>query len=475
MKILIKLLHLIYAGLLRLYPRRFREQFADEMQAVFERVLNDSVSTSGQFLLTVVREFGGLPANLLWQHWLELTKVTHGVAGYLEDERPSSWPEAILTALPYGAIILVSFVQFGPYTAPIFLITAVLAVIVAWRRKRPRWSAGWLSLLLFVGVSFLSSFIYMFAGEWNTPQTLVVHLVGEVLLPVGLGIVLYAVYQYDTLNGMLMVLFLFLFTNPFALEFVPQPLNTIVRGGTQIVIMVTALWLARRGRRTTGVGLMVGASILIGLALSITAEYGNSFTSSTGSVVNVVRGFLPNMLSSLALLFGPLLLRAVWDIARRSGPPGPLGHWLAVLGLALVLAGMLGSYRLFLPDDIAAFRENVSIWFTAAIWGGIALYVGGLALTGLAARRSGLPLNLKLFSLLAGLLFTSLFVFQLPGIIATRALPALVPGVNNLIYARQLSELWTLALGSTLGLLWLALGFGVIALLSHKAPTAVVE
>jgi hypothetical protein len=344
-------------------------------------------------------------------------------------------------------------------------------VIVGWLKKRPRWSVGWLSLLAFVGVSSLSSFIYMFAGEWNTTRTLVSHLIGEVLLPVGLGIVLYAIYLYDTLTGMLTVLFLFLFFDPFALEFVPEPLNTIVRVATQLVVVVTVLWLVRLGKRATGVGLMVGASFMIGVALALASEYGNNFINYRPSAMDVARHSLPNMLSSLSVLIGPLLLRAVWDIGRQSGWAGKLGHGLALLGLALMLAGEFGSYRLFLPDDLSAFRESVSIWFISAIWVGVVLYMGGLLLTGLAAKRAGLPLNFGFYGFIIVLLFVTPLVFQLPRIISTRALPGFVPGITNLIYFRQLSEQWTLILGSALGFVWLGLGAGVIALLSHKSPT----
>lgn len=469
MKILISVLSLLYSQLLRLYPRHFREQFADEMQGVFEQVLNDSGAVPIMFWLVVIREFGVLPASLLREHWREWTRATGGLASLTEDERPSPWPEALFTALPFGLLLITYVVRLGPFTVLLVIGLTILALLIAWRKNWPRWSAGWLALMLFVLVSYSSSFIYMFANDWNTPQTLAAHLIGEVLLPVVLGAGLYAVYQRDTLKGMLIVLFLLEFMNPFALEFVPDPIRTLTTAGTQVIVVLTAIWLARRGRRMTGVGLLIGAAVLIGLALSITSEYGNSFTNTNApEAVEVVRSFLPNLLDSLALLIGPLLLRTVWEIARRSNRLGIFGHRLAWLGLILMLIAEFGSYRLFLPDDLSAFRSSVGGWFMVAVWVGVVLYLSGLGLTALAARRAGVSLSLPLYGLLAMLLFASPLIAQSSRIMATRSLPIILPNGSSLTSFHQLSDLWVLVIGASAGLLWLIFSTGLIALLNQR-------
>jgi len=66
MNVLVASLTSLYSKLLLLYPRSFRDEFADEMQVVFSDSVNEA-SEGGIFSLTIVclREAVGLPFNIL--------------------------------------------------------------------------------------------------------------------------------------------------------------------------------------------------------------------------------------------------------------------------------------------------------------------------------------------------------------------------------------------------------------------------
>lgn len=70
MKRLILCIQWMYALLLRLYPRKFRDEFGNEMQATFGEVIAETIQRS--LILGVwfcVRELWEFPANLAREHW----------------------------------------------------------------------------------------------------------------------------------------------------------------------------------------------------------------------------------------------------------------------------------------------------------------------------------------------------------------------------------------------------------------------
>ena len=64
-----------YGLLIRLFPRRFRDEFGEEMTAVFTQVMMEAVER-GRWAVTTVylRELRDLPLNLVREHWHSLTK-----------------------------------------------------------------------------------------------------------------------------------------------------------------------------------------------------------------------------------------------------------------------------------------------------------------------------------------------------------------------------------------------------------------
>ncbi len=94
-----------YNNLLRLYPRGFRDEFADEMRVVFTQALTDAMERGGMAWLSVCwREVRDLPATL----WRE-SAFDHEKAGMNEntsslgfDEKRLSWREMVLGLFPFA-------------------------------------------------------------------------------------------------------------------------------------------------------------------------------------------------------------------------------------------------------------------------------------------------------------------------------------------------------------------------------------
>ena len=66
----------IYAGMLWVYPPRFRAQFGLEMQAVFSQMNSQAAKADGWALLVLIlRELKDLPLAALRQHLREMKEL----------------------------------------------------------------------------------------------------------------------------------------------------------------------------------------------------------------------------------------------------------------------------------------------------------------------------------------------------------------------------------------------------------------
>jgi hypothetical protein len=75
MRTVTRIFEWLYAQSLKLYPSGFREEFEEEMTAVFAQSMTEAIAR-GRRAATVValREFHDLPLNLTREHWHSLTK-----------------------------------------------------------------------------------------------------------------------------------------------------------------------------------------------------------------------------------------------------------------------------------------------------------------------------------------------------------------------------------------------------------------
>lgn len=86
----------LYALLVRLYPRKFRDKFADEMQSVFA----DSIAEAAQrglaaLIALCLQELRDLPGAILREHWQARSK------SIMEKKPRMSWLELLCATIPF--------------------------------------------------------------------------------------------------------------------------------------------------------------------------------------------------------------------------------------------------------------------------------------------------------------------------------------------------------------------------------------
>jgi hypothetical protein len=157
-----KLLVRLYAQLLTLHPRRYRQEYRDELQTVFSLVVDEAAERSAISLLgTALREFRDLPGALIREHIRERRK--RGMETQLStleiDERPGRWTEVLAGIWPFliwgpGAVILAYLpVPLRRYWGAIpgiivFALPILIGMGIGWIKKFPRWSYPYVGLVL---------------------------------------------------------------------------------------------------------------------------------------------------------------------------------------------------------------------------------------------------------------------------------------------------------------------------------------
>ena len=182
-------LNRFYARLLRLYPRGYREDFADEMQEVFRLSVKDAAGRGhGQLLQLTLRELGALPLALLASYIRERRKVTmqKQLNRWFVHEA-GSWQEVLLASLPFLMLCLFlglfSFRQVeaslpslvGLILLGVITLTLALLGIAGMLVKLPRWALPYAGVLV-SGIAFLAlmlpGFPDWFFGRWSAPWLL---------------------------------------------------------------------------------------------------------------------------------------------------------------------------------------------------------------------------------------------------------------------------------------------------------------
>lgn len=146
-----------YSKLLRLYPRSFQDEFAEEMRVVFKDSLNEaSREGTPSFLIVCLKEFGGLPFHILSEFWHELgRKETIMVTNEkmepaaTQSVKASHW-EASLSALPFaifGVVCMIGKIRVpwvGIYVYLTFYIFVLLGLLIGLVKAFPRWAYSYL-------------------------------------------------------------------------------------------------------------------------------------------------------------------------------------------------------------------------------------------------------------------------------------------------------------------------------------------
>ncbi|MBI5304972.1 MAG: hypothetical protein HY868_22765 [Chloroflexi bacterium] len=137
----------LYAWLLCLYPRAFRDEFADEMRAVFAETLADAARAGDRARLGAAwRELRDLPRALLRAHWRARRNANMNT-------RPRvGWVELVVTLTPFLLILLVLLMNvLHIYLNSLFGVglvgVLVVLALVGLARGLPRWALPTLGFL----------------------------------------------------------------------------------------------------------------------------------------------------------------------------------------------------------------------------------------------------------------------------------------------------------------------------------------
>lgn len=172
-------LHKFYGLLLNLFPKNYREEYGDEVQAVFNLMLADAARQSGLELARVLlQEFNNLPGAIIHEHLRERRKLKMAEKPVSRfDFEPGSRTESFLALAPFlffgGIPVILGWLQ---YSGVIPLWFAIAFVLVFWgsglslfviglKKGAPRWFMPYLGVPL--PIISLIVFNTLISPEWH--------------------------------------------------------------------------------------------------------------------------------------------------------------------------------------------------------------------------------------------------------------------------------------------------------------------
>lgn len=171
----------LFSLLLHLFPKAYRQEYGEELQAVFDQSLEDAMRTGkGNAIVVFLRELIDLPGTVLHEHLREKRKnKMNGKVSSRFDFSQGSRYEPLAVFLPfiglYVLFLLVSALHaymyslqirssvVGTLTGLIFLGAIFSLYAIGFRMGTPRWFLPYLGFLLAV----LS--LYIFSAVFGTP------------------------------------------------------------------------------------------------------------------------------------------------------------------------------------------------------------------------------------------------------------------------------------------------------------------
>ena len=129
----LRILRWLYTLCLHLYPRAYRVEYSEELQAVFNLALHEAAQKGGFSVIGMaLRELYGLPRAVIFEHKRERGKSRMSTKDDFLTFEPGSWRETIAALAP--------FLVFGAF--PAFLGYLRLSTIA------PKWLEAVLALSL---------------------------------------------------------------------------------------------------------------------------------------------------------------------------------------------------------------------------------------------------------------------------------------------------------------------------------------
>lgn len=366
----------LHGRLLRRYPRRFREQFGDEMAHVFAQSVHDASAAGNRpLLILLARELRDWPASCLREHLHERNRR-------LPERQlapPTGWG-ALATAFPF-LFFLILFI-FIP--ASFILIPAILAVgvLIAWFRRWPGWIVAWLGFLIFIGQNWLPT-VLLGAQYYNNPSRSIASQAFEnLLLPIFWYGVFYLVIRRWPRHGLLVGLPFLILPWVFSMEFASGAMSSVVYGAQSLLLALFAVAIYLQRRTAGDIWLFYLAALLPGAIITFGA------VRFSPGMENEWQSYGGNVLEALVPFVAILLLASLHTWARENGPSARRAAIVLTAGFSLAFIALLTIPRLLLPtflDDIQA----VLLPILSAAWllGVLLILWGGWRLRILLPRR----------------------------------------------------------------------------------------
>jgi hypothetical protein len=337
----------LYNGFLRLYPRRFRIEFGEEMKIVFfDMVISANKMGRWEVARLFLRELRDMPGLLFKLYWFEMFRkevdMTPEASLNFSKELdppsnnnylPGSAREAVLAGLPHMVFtLLIGFAKLTSYFAPslatrllpiirvstIIVLVALIfgALIYAWKRNWPLWSASWFGYASWAAMVLLYfAFVQLGLTEnWRINNALVMSWLGLFVLAYSWLV------RQNYLKAILAVFFLMPVYSLALLEFVPDYIEGILAIGLGLTVALAAGFIVRLNNPLAGFGLALGANIFVGSVISYISVYLIELPDGIPNTPNprdVVIGMAVYSAASLILLAGPSLLWGLWDFTKR--------------------------------------------------------------------------------------------------------------------------------------------------------------
>jgi len=329
-----------YTVLLRLYPRHFQQEFADEMQDVFVDATTEARKWGLlAYLAVVFREVRDLPVSLAREYRnvivhkegaMNKTSDANSIANHSSPEANlnqslTPWWQAVLAGLPhllYPLSIeiptLVRVLTSGSvnlnFLHNTFWVLVVVALVFGWRSKWLRWSASWVGYGLVMAFGFLI----------NTAQTYYGALLENVAVLIWLVLtaaIFFWMAKRDWLSGLLVVLpvthMFFTFLGLDGVKgTVPEGLYFMAVG---LLMMLVVIVIVRTGNLKVGVLLVLLAFVVIHLPVSYATTYYSNVPPQAAyepTISDMVRTFFVGPLVFL-IFAAPLWSLALWTKGRN--------------------------------------------------------------------------------------------------------------------------------------------------------------
>jgi hypothetical protein len=173
-------IHRFYSLLLCLFPRRYRDEYGDELQAVFNLSVDEALER-GTFEAAgvILRELSGLPQAIIHEHLRERRRMEmNKTFASRFDFAPGSRTESFVALAPFlFGMTMILFGYLGSYlTVPLWMQVAF--VILFWSavlglfllgsaKGLPRWFLPYLGgALLFVAILLFNILVEMRVDVW---------------------------------------------------------------------------------------------------------------------------------------------------------------------------------------------------------------------------------------------------------------------------------------------------------------------